>query len=144
MEESGDALAKKRRLAISPRPVCFSCRLVAAPMVGASDLAFRLLCRRHGADTCYTEMLFSERLLSDEAYRRRKLQTCVDDRPLIVQLQGNDPATVAAAAALVERTCPCDAIDLNLGCPLPQAEAQVFGACSDHRTDGFPLLLFSV
>ena len=111
-----------------PRPITFACRYVAGPMVGASDLAFRLLCRRHGTDTCYTEMLFSDRLVSDEAYRMRKLQTCTADRPLVVQLQGNNPATVAAASALVERNCPCDAIDLNLGCPLPQAEAQCFGA----------------
>ena len=51
----------------------FACRLVAGPMVGASDLAFRLLCRRHGADAAYTEMLFSDRLATDGAYRARKL-----------------------------------------------------------------------
>ena len=97
-------------------------------MVGASDLAFRLLCRRHGADTCYTEMLFSSRILSDEAYRKRKLISCPSDRPLVVQLQGNDPVETARAARLVEAECACDAIDLNLGCPLPQAEEQCFGA----------------
>ena len=97
-------------------------------MVGASDLAFRRLCRLHGADACYTEMLFSERLVAEAGYRERKLRTADDDRPLIVQLCGNEPATVAAAAALVEATCACDALDLNLGCPLPRAREQHFGA----------------
>ena len=120
--------AKRARTSPLERSINFSCRHVAGPMVGASDLAFRLLCRRHGADTCYTEMLFSSRLVDEPGYAERKLQTCPADRPLIVQLQGSDPDTVAAAAALVEQRCPCDAIDLNLGCPLPQAREQGFGA----------------
>ena len=73
-------------------------------------------------------MLFSERIVSDAAYRNRKLQTCADDRPLIVQLQGNEPSCVASAAALVQASLACDAIDLNLGCPLAQAESGCFGS----------------
>ena len=83
------------------RALHFRCNLVVGPMVGASDLAFRRLCRRHGADTCYTEMLFSQRLIEDAAYRMRKLRTCAEDAPLVVQFCGNDPATLAAAARLV-------------------------------------------
>ena len=132
-DETSHARALKRPraappLAVPRRRLGFDCHHVVGPMVGASDLAFRLLCRRHGADTCYTEMLFSARLLDDVSYRARKLRTGAEDRPLIVQLQGSDPAQVGAAAALVEATCACDAIDLNLGCPLPQAHEERFGA----------------
>ena len=104
----------------------FPCTRVAAPMVGCSDLAFRLLARRHGCDLAYTEMLFSERIVSDDAYLQRRLQSCAEDRPLAVQLCGNEPATLAAAAKRVEEHA--DAVCLNLGCPLPNAEAGRFGA----------------
>lgn len=95
-------------------------------MVGCSDLAWRLLLRRHGADLCYTEMLYSERFVADPEYRARKLQTCADDAPLVVQFCGTDPETLAEAARLAAPHCA--AVDLNLGCPLPQACESGFGA----------------
>ena len=79
--------------------------------------------RRHGADLCYTEMLFADRFVAEPEYRcplatalaplltphshpltryrARKLRTCAEDAPLVVQFCGNDPATLAAAARLV-------------------------------------------
>lgn len=106
-------------------------------MVGASDLAFRLLCRRHGAELCYTEMLFADRLVSDAEYRESKLlsQLHEDDHPLIVQICGNDPAVLAAAARLAAPHC--EAVDLNLGCPQRRAQERLEGAflCAPQHWD---------
>lgn len=113
----------------------FSTRTIAAPMVGASDLPFRLLVRRHGAAVAYTEMLFACRFCADAEYRSRKLQTTPEDRPLVVQFCATDPGTLAAAARLVAPSC--DAIDLNLGCPLPAAQTKGFGA-SLLRRESWP------
>ena len=55
---------------------------VCAPMVGGSELAFRLLCRRHGCDLCYTPMMYSAKFATDAAYRAAELQTCAEDAPL--------------------------------------------------------------
>jgi len=110
-----------------PREVTFSHRRVAAPMVGCSDLAFRLLCRKYGADLCYTEMLDASRFVSDPAYATalfwsQLLPAGADarDRPLVVQFSGRDPDTLVAAARLVQ--AHVDAVDFNLGCPQQRAK----------------------
>ena len=90
-------------------------RLVLAPMVNQSELAFRLLARKHGAGLTYTPMLHSSRFAADEAYRLENFDEHASDRPLVVQFCGDDPATLLAAARLVQNRC--DAIDINCGCP---------------------------
>ena len=51
--------------------------------VNASKLAFRLLCRRHGAQLCYTPMLSMRSVVSQ---KRNAFRTHPDDQPLIVQV----------------------------------------------------------
>jgi tRNA-dihydrouridine synthase 1 len=90
-------------------------RRILAPMVGASELPFRLLCRKYGATLAYTPMINSERFVLDEEYRAQEFQTCSEDHPLVAHFSANNPHIFLAAAKLVQDSC--EAIDLNLGCP---------------------------
>lgn len=93
---------------------------ILGPMVGQSELAFRMLCREYGASLCYTPMFLSDKFVASPEYRRDLWQTCKEDRPLVVQFCGNKADVLLQAAMLVQDQC--DAIDLNLGCPQKVAE----------------------
>nr|CAB3471418.1 unnamed protein product [Digitaria exilis] len=51
-------------------------RLMVAPMVDNSELPFRMLCRRYGADAAYTPMLHSRIFSENEKYRSMEFTTC--------------------------------------------------------------------
>jgi tRNA-dihydrouridine synthase 1 len=112
--------SKKRRLSLPAH------RFICAPMVGASELAFRLLCRKYGVQLAYTPMINSELFATDAAYREQEFQTTPEDRPLVAHFSGNNPSALVAAARYIENKC--DAIDLNLGCPQRVAYAGHFGS----------------
>jgi tRNA-dihydrouridine synthase 1 len=112
--------------------------LALAPMVGLSELPFRLLCRRYGADMCWTPMFHADRFTTDQKYRKSALLTCDEDHPLVIQFASNCAATFVSAALLAESVV--DAIELNLGCPQREARLGHFGCWLLERED-WPLVL---
>ncbi|KAF2075284.1 hypothetical protein CYY_003413 [Polysphondylium violaceum] len=108
------------------KTVLKSPKKVIAPMVDHTYLAFRMLCRKYGADLVYTPMFHSKNFATCKVYRKESFSTCPEDRPLVVQFCGNEAEWVVKAAKFVEDEC--DAIDLNLGCPQQIAKRGNYGA----------------
>jgi tRNA-dihydrouridine synthase 1 len=112
-------------------------------MVGASELPFRLLCRRHGAQLCYTPMMHAAEFIDPahvaSGYGVGALQTRPSDAPLVAHFAANDPAVLLAAARRAEPYAV--AIDLNLGCPQRSAHSGHYGAFLTDPGPDRPLVL---
>ncbi|KAJ3986005.1 dihydrouridine synthase-domain-containing protein [Lentinula detonsa] len=117
------------------REVLGSPKYVVAPMVDQSELAWRRLSRRYGAQLIYTPMI-NAKIWADSTSKVIHnaffdLETGEEgdpttDRPLIVQFCGNDPEKLLKSAKALEEHC--DAVDLNLGCPQEIAKKGKYGA----------------
>jgi len=101
-------------------------KFVVAPMVDRSELPFRMMCRKYGAQLCFSPMFHAAKFVEDPIYRDEMLKTCPEDRPLIIQFCANDADVFAAASKLVESHC--DGVDLNLGCPQIIAKRGCYGS----------------
>lgn len=101
--------------------------LYLAPMEDVTDPAFRMLCKRFGADRVYTEFVNADALVRDVASTTRKLQISDLERPVTIQIYGKDAASMADAAQIVEQAKP-DFIDINFGCPVKKVAGKGAGA----------------
>ena len=102
-------------------------RLYLAPMEDVTDPAFRMLCKRYGADRVYTEFVNADALVRDVASTTRKLTIHDEERPVAIQIYGREPESMADAARIVEQAKP-DFIDINFGCPVKKVAGKGAGA----------------
>lgn len=101
--------------------------LLLAPMEDVSDPPFRALCKRYGADMMYTEFISSEGLIRDAAKSVMKLDIYEYERPIGIQIFGNNIESMRQTTEIVERTNP-DVIDINYGCPVKKVACKGAGA----------------
>ena len=102
-------------------------KLYLAPMEDVTDPAFRMLCKRYGADRVYTEFVNADALVRDIASTTRKLTIHDEERPVAIQIYGREPEAMADAARIVEQAHP-DFIDINFGCPVKKVAGKGAGA----------------
>ncbi|MFN6339030.1 MAG: tRNA dihydrouridine(20/20a) synthase DusA [Cyanobacteriota bacterium] len=122
-------------------------RFSVAPMLDYTDRHFRVLMRQVSRHSLlYTEMVVAKavhHLLREgpphcNAEQGRRLERLLgfdrQEKPLVLQLGGDDPRELAAAA----RTAAAwgyDEVNLNVGCPSPKASQGHFGACLMARPE---------
>ena len=109
-------------------------RLLLAPMEGLADDVLReVLTCVGGYDQAVTEFVrVSGNLLPNRAFIRispelKNAGRTSSGTPVVVQLLGSDPASMAANAARLAQLAP-PAIDLNFGCPAPTVNRHRGGA----------------
>src|SRR5688572_6172517 len=91
-----------------------------APMAGMTDTAFRrLVKRRGGCGLVVTEMVSSEGLVRGIDRTLEFAEYTEEERPVSIQIFGGDPVKMADAAQIVEQM-GADAVDINMGCPVPK------------------------
>jgi len=91
-------------------------RVFLAPMAGITNLPMRLMAREGGASLTFTEMVSVNGLTRDGRKSFDLLKSVPADRPLGMQLFGDDAQMLAEAAKLVEEYG--ELIDINMGCPV--------------------------
>lgn len=93
--------------------------VVAAPMAGVTDRAFRMLAQEAGCGLVCTEMVSDQALLHASPRTDQILDCRGEGGPVSVQIFGSNPGYMARAAAIVAER-GADIIDLNMGCPTPK------------------------
>lgn len=93
--------------------------LVLAPMAGITDFPFRRICKELGAGLVFSEMVSVEALIRDHKRTHGMLHTDPAERPVVFQIFGSKPASMAEAAHIVSQG-EVDFIDINMGCPVPK------------------------
>ena len=102
-------------------------RLSVAPMMDRTDRHYRYFMRQITRHTLlYTEMITTAALMHDDT--GRFLAFSEAEKPLALQLGGDDPAALAHCARLAE-DWGYDEVNLNVGCPSDRVKQGHFGAC---------------
>lgn len=111
--------------------------ILLAPMEDVTDPAFRLMCKKFGADMVYTEFVSSDALIRSVGKTEQKLNISDQERPVAIQIYGKDTETMVEAARIVEKAQP-DILDINFGCPVKRVAGKGAGA---GMLQNIPLML---
>lgn len=98
-----------------------------APMMDRTDRHYRYFMRQITRCTLlYTEMIVTQAIIHGD--RHKLLDFSPEEKPLVLQLGGDDP-TQLAECAKIGADWGYDGINLNVGCPSPRVQSGNFGAC---------------
>ena len=91
-----------------------------APLAGFTDLPFRSVVKKFGADLTVSEMLSSNALAHGSEKTLRMLEKSPLENPYSVQIAGSDVDIIKRAVEVLNEQNGIDILDLNCGCPVPK------------------------
>lgn len=101
--------------------------LFLAPMEDVTDPSFRYMCKLFGADMVTTEFISSDGLIRDAKKSLAKLNISDFERPVGIQIYGNQIEPMVEAAKIAEAANP-DVVDINFGCPMKKIAGRGAGS----------------
>ncbi|MDF1610805.1 tRNA dihydrouridine synthase DusB [Stygiobacter electus] len=102
-------------------------KLVLAPMAEITDSSFRKICKEFGAGLTFTQMVSAEGVIKNNFHTLKYLTFNKSEKPIAVQLLGNDPEIIGEATKEISKLKP-DLIDINAGCPVDKVVSNKMGA----------------
>ena len=104
--------------------------LLLAPMAGITDHPFRVICKNFGASIVYTEFVSSNGIIRENNKTLKLINFTEDERPIGVQIFGEDPEIVGRSALFIKEKYNPDIIDINYGCPVPKITKKGAGSAA--------------
>jgi len=93
---------------------------VLAPLAGFTDLPFRSVVKKFGADLTVSEMLSSNALAHGSKKTLHMLEKSKNEDPYSVQISASEVDMARRAVEVLNTYDGIDIIDLNCGCPVPK------------------------
>jgi len=90
--------------------------LILAPMAGITDLPFRMLCRKFGAELAFVEMINCRSVSFKSRRTKQMLSTLPKDKPLGIQILGCEEQYILKSLEVL-RNYKFDILDFNAACP---------------------------
>jgi tRNA-dihydrouridine synthase B len=124
-------------------PIHLEKPLALAPMEDVTEIPFRLVCKRLGADLLYTEFTNCEALIRDVKSALAKIRVVDEERPVAIQIFGGVESSMEGAAEVAEQANP-DFIDVNCGCWVKKVVKREEGAGLLRNLPKFEAIVKSV
>lgn len=102
-------------------------KLFLAPMAEITDGSFRKICKEEGAGITFTQMVSADGVVKNNFETLRLLSFSRSEKPIGVQLLGNDPGILGEATKEISKLKP-DLIDLNCGCSVDKVTTNSMGS----------------
>lgn len=102
-------------------------KIFLAPMAEVTDSSFRKIVKENGVGIAFTQMVSAQGVLKNNFESLRLFSFSRDEKPIGVQVLGNDPEIVGDAVKELKKFSP-DLIDLNSGCPVDKVVNNKMGS----------------